>query len=99
MFSHIVVFWTDPKKPKAADELLAGAKKCLNGIPGVMQFHAGKMVTSPRPVVEQTYSVALNVTFANKKAQDDYQVHPKHLEFLEKFGRPLSTKTVIYDFE
>jgi len=24
MFSHIVVFWTDPANPNAADELIAG---------------------------------------------------------------------------
>jgi len=27
MFSHIVVFWTDPAQPNAADELIAGANK------------------------------------------------------------------------
>jgi hypothetical protein len=24
MFSHVVIFWTDPNNPKAADELIAG---------------------------------------------------------------------------
>jgi hypothetical protein len=43
MFSHIVVFWTDPAQPDAADKLIAGADKYLKPIPGVLQFHAGKM--------------------------------------------------------
>jgi len=99
MFSHIVIFWTDPNKPNAADELLAGAKKCLQGVPGVLQFHVGKMVGSHRPVVDQTYQVALNITFASKKAQDEYQDHPKHIEFVEKYFKPLCTRVVVYDFE
>jgi hypothetical protein len=33
MFSHIVVFWTDPVNPNAADEFLAGANKLLKKHP------------------------------------------------------------------
>ena len=100
MFSHIVVFWTDPVNPNAADELLAGANKLLKNIPGVLQFHAGKMMPSQRPVVEQSYQVALNLIFANKKAeQDDYQAHPQHAEFVEKYVKRLVKKVVVYDFE
>ena len=55
MFSHVVIFWTKPENPNAAAELLAGAEKYLRPIPGVLSFHVGKMVTSPRPVVEQSY--------------------------------------------
>lgn len=98
-FSHIVIFWTDPAQPSAADELIAGARKYLKDIPGVQHFHIGKMAQSHRPVVDQTYQVALNTTFADKQAQDDYQVHPQHLEFVEKVFKPLCTKVVIYDFE
>ena len=39
MFSHVVIFWTDPANPKAADELLAGMEKYLRPIPGVLHFH------------------------------------------------------------
>lgn len=99
MFSHIVIFWTDPAQPNAAEELIAGANKYLQSIPGVLQFHVGKMVPSHRPVVNQTYQVALNVTFVDKKAQDDYQVHPLHLEFVQKVFRGVCKKVVVYDFE
>jgi hypothetical protein len=99
MFSHVVIFWTDPVNPKAGDELLAGINQYLRPIPGVLQFHAGRMVPSHRPVVEQSYQVALNLVFANKKAQDDYQVHPLHVEFVEKVLKPLVKKVVVYDFE
>jgi hypothetical protein len=99
MFSHIVIFCTDPANPNAADELLAGANQLLKNIPGGMQFHVGKMTPSHRPAVEQSYQVALNLVFPNKKAQDDYQVHPQHVEFVEKYVKRLVKKVVIYDFE
>jgi stress responsive alpha/beta barrel protein len=99
MFSHIVVFWTDPANPNAADELITGANEYLKSLPNVLHFHAGKMVPSHRPVVDQTYQVALNLVFSNKQAQDDYQVHPRHIEFVEKVFKHVCKKAVIYDFE
>jgi hypothetical protein len=99
MFSHIVVFWTDPANPNATEEFLAGANKLLKNIPGVLQFHAGKMTPSHRPVVEQSYQVALNLIFPNKQAEEAYQAHPQHTEFVEKYVRRLVKKVVVYDFE
>ena len=99
MFSHVVIFWTDPNKANAAADLIAGAEKYLKPIPGVLNFHIGKMAPSHRPVVDQSYQVALNLVFPDKKAQDDYQVHPLHLEFVEKAFKPNCAKVVVYDFE
>jgi len=99
MFSHVVIFWTKPENPKSAAELLAGANKYLKPIPGVVAFHVGKMTPSHRPVVDQSYQVALNVIFTDKKAQDDYQVHPLHVEFIEKVFKPNCARVVVYDFE
>ena len=99
MFSHVVIFWTKPEIENSADILLAGVEKYLRPIPGVLFFHVGRMVTSPRPVVEQSYQVALNLVFDNKQGQDEYQVHPLHIEFVEKIFKPNCARAVIYDFE
>ncbi len=99
MFSHVVIFWTDPANPTAADALIAGAKKYLAPLPGIVHFHVGKMAPSHRPVVDQSYQVALNIVFDSKRAQDDYQVHPLHLEFVERVFKPVCKKVVVYDFE
>lgn len=98
MFSHVVIFWTAPANPKAPDELIAGAHRWLKPIPGALHFHIGKMAPSHRPVVDQTYQVALNITFQDKQAQDDYQVHPEHLQFVDQC-KHLWKKVVVYDFE
>ena len=99
MFSHVVIFWTDPANAGAVDELIEGAKKYLPSIPGVLHFHVGKMATSHRPVVDQSYQVALNIIFPDKQAQDDYQIHPLHIEFVEKVFKRVGKKVVVYDFE
>ena len=99
MFSHVVIFWTDPTKSTAADELISGAEKYLRPIPGLSSFHVGRMVKSERDVVDQSYQVALNLQFASKKLQDDYQLHPLHLEFVEKAFKPNCRRVVVYDFE
>ena len=99
MFSHIVIFWTDPAKPNAADEIIAGANQLLKTIPGLTHFHVGKMMGSQRPVVDQTYQVALSTAFVSQHAQDEYQVHPQHLEFVAQYVKPLVKKVVVYDFE
>jgi len=98
MFSHVVIFWTDPANPAAADELIAGMEQYLRPIPGVLQLHCGKMVPSHRDVVDQSYQVAVNLLFSDKDAQDAYQVHPLHVEFLEKVFRRVCVKAVVYDF-
>lgn len=98
MFSHVVIFWTDPANPQAADLLVAGCHEYLKNIPGLAHFHVGRMVGSPRPVVDQTYQVALNLLFPDKQAQDVYQVHPRHLEFVEK-NRGYWKRVVVYDFD
>lgn len=99
MFSHVVIFWTNPDKPNAADELIAGAEKYLRPIPGLSSFHIGRMVRSHRDVVDQSYQVALNLQFANKRLQDEYQIHPLHVEFVEKAFKPNCQRAVVYDFE
>jgi hypothetical protein len=99
MFSHVVIFWTNPANPNAAEDLIAGAKKFLAPIPGLVSFHVGKMVPSPRPVVDQSYQVALNTIFVSKQAQDDYQVHPLHKEFVDTVFKPNCQRVVVYDFE
>ena len=99
MLSHVVIFWANPNNPKATEALLAGAEKYLKPIPGLLSFHVGRMVPSHRPVVDGTYQVALNLIFTDQKSQDAYQLHPLHLEFVEKAFKANCAKCVVYDFE
>ena len=98
MLSHVVIFWTKPEIPNAADALLAGAEEYLRPIPLAKSFHVGRMVPSPRVVVDQSYQVALNLLFEDQAAEAAYQVHPLHLEFVEKVFKPNCLRATVYDF-
>lgn len=98
MLSHVVIFWTDENLPQAADDLVAGAQTYLKDIPGLLHFHVGKMVPSHRPVVNQTYQVALNIVFPDKPAEEAYQAHPRHIEFVEKVFKKCCKGVMVYDF-
>lgn len=99
MLSHVVIFWTNPGVPNATEGLIAGAEKYLRPIPLLKSFHVGRMVPSHREVVDQSYQVALNLQFEGKAQEEEYQVHPLHLDFVEKAFKPNCLKAVIYDFE
>ena len=98
MFSHIVIFWTKPEVENSEQLLIDGLNHYLPDIPGVVSMHVGKCAPSDRPVVDQSYQIALNITFKNKIVQDEYQVHPQHVEFVEKVFKEVCDKVVIYDF-
>lgn len=99
MFTHVVIFWTNPELPTAADELVAGAEQYLRAIPGITGFQIGRMVPSHRAVVDQTYQVGLCVSFPDKQTHDEYQVHPLHLEFVERVFKRVCRRVVVYDFQ
>ena len=98
MFSHIVIFWTKTDVDDAEKRLVDGLHQYLPGIPGVISMHVGRCAPSDRPVVDQTYQVALNITFKNKIVQDAYQAHPQHVEFIENVFKQVCDRVVIYDF-
>ena len=99
MFSQVVIFWTKPDQADAAEAMLAGAEKYLKPCPGVLHYHCGRMARSHRDVVDQSYQVALNLVFEDQAAQDAYQEHPLHVEFVEKVFKPNCERVVVYDFE
>lgn len=98
MFSHIVTFYTNPALPNAAEILIAGCNEYLKDLPGIQHYHTGKMVPSERPVVSQAYQVGLNLTFDSMASERAYQVHPRHLEFIEKVYKITCLKAEIFDF-
>jgi hypothetical protein len=99
MFSHVVIFWTHDNLASAAEELIAGANQYLRTVPGIVHFHVGTMSPSERTVVDKTYQVGLNVVFKDKAAQDAYQQHPQHLEFVDRVFKRLCKGVIVYDFQ
>lgn len=98
MITHVVIFWTDKPHGENCDRLLAGARDCLGPIPGMLEFRCGKPVPSPRGVVDDSFSVAISMTFADQAAADAYQHHPLHQTFIEQYVKPYVKRFVVYDW-
>jgi len=83
-FFHNVFFWLrDGAEAADARRLADGCKSHLTGIPGVLRLTVGFPAGTDRGVVDNSYSVALLVEFADAAAHDVYQDHADHLRFIE----------------
>jgi hypothetical protein len=54
-FSHIVIIWTDPAKPSAAADVLAGAEKYLEPVPPVRNAVNVERPINPRRMIKQRF--------------------------------------------
>lgn len=83
--AHIVYFTLKDASPAAQQALIDDCHKYLKGHPGEVYFSAGTLVPDlARPVNDRAFHVSLHVVFDSRKAQDDYQVATRHIEFIEK---------------
>lgn len=93
-FVHMVFFWLKPETDVKA--FMAGTESFLKQVEVVNQYHLGVPAMTPREVVDNTYTVALVVTFDSKEAQDIYQDHPVHVQYVEA-NKDKWTRVQIYD--
>jgi len=98
MLTHIVLFWlNETAPPTERDAILADSQELLKKIPLVRHIFQGKPANTPRPVVDNSYDVALCVILDDLAAHDAYQDHPLHQQFLAKH-RQHWKKVLVYDF-
>jgi hypothetical protein len=98
VFVHHVYFWLKaPGDAKAREALLAGLRK-LAACKDILWSHIGPPAPSERDVVEDGYSVSWLAFFADKAAEDRYQVDPIHLQFVEQCAA-LWDRVIVYDTE
>ena len=82
---HNVYFTLNESTPENRRRLLDACHRYLTDHPGTVYFSCG--VRTPdlqRPVNDQTYDVGLHVVFDSRAAHDAYQVHPRHIQFIEE---------------
>ncbi|MEO8560527.1 MAG: Dabb family protein [bacterium] len=96
MFVHSVYFWLRDDLSPAAQSTFMDGIRSLCTIDGVQQGFIGVPAATNRAVIDQSYSYAVVLSFADAEAQDAYQVHPVHDAFRENCGGSWS-KIVIYD--
>ncbi len=98
VLTHAVFFWTDKPHGEARDKLLAAARELLTRIPGPVEFRSGLALPSSRGVVDDSFAVALALTFPDRDTMMAFRQHPLHTKFVEEYVLKLSTRRVAYEF-
>ena len=95
---HVVMFWQ--KKPGNLQDRqkITDAMDRLRVIEGITFLDYGTAVPSDRPVVDDSFDVALLVRFKNVDALHDYESDPRHTKEVKEVLLPLTKKIQVYDF-
>ena len=95
---HVVVCWLKEPGNEIARAQLIGTSLGFKDLPGVVDVHAGGPLPSDRPVVDDSFDVAITMTFRDEAALRAYENHPAHKKAVEAVIKPLVARFVIYDF-
>jgi hypothetical protein len=99
MLVHTVYFWLRPDLTAAQRADFRRGVESLGGIKAVDKIFVGTPAkTEKRPIIDDSYSVALTVLCQDIAAHDAYQVDPIHLAFINTF-KTFWTRVQIYDAE
>ena len=95
---HVVLFWQ--KRPGNTEDRkkITDAMDRLRVIEGITILDYGTAVPSKRPIVDDSFDVALLVRFKNKEALHAYEVDPRHKREVNEVLLPLTQKVLVYDF-
>lgn len=95
---HVVLFWQ--KKPGDAGDRqkLIDAIERLRVIEGILWLDYGTAVPSERPVVDDSFDVALSIRFKDVKALQSYEADPRHMKEVNEVLLPLTKQVKVYDF-
>lgn len=98
-FIHLVFFWlNNPEDASDRQEFENAMHKFLNTSQFAQNKHFGQPAATNRPVIDNSYTYCLKVTFNNMEEHDKYQIEPAHKLFIEE-GSKLWERVLIYDSE
>ena len=96
--THVVVCWLkDPGNADARDRIIE-ASRSFSAIPGVLSVSAGPVLPSERTIVDDSFDVAIVLSFEDSQALARYLEHPRHEKALREVLQPLVRKVIVYDF-
>lgn len=96
--SHVVVVWLKEPGNTQMREQFIKASRALETMPGVVSRHVSAVISSERSKVDDTFDVAVTVTFENAAALKKYMQNHKHKDMLNKQLKPLVNRIVVYNF-
>lgn len=85
MLGHMVYFTLHDNSEAKQQELIASSHKHLSGHPGTVLYAIGTRAEQyQREVNDQSFDIAIQLVFESQAAHDEYQVHPRHKQFIEE---------------
>lgn len=96
--THVVIMYLYDRGDLGARKEVINAAEKLREIGAVRTIWAGRMLTSNRPVVDQSYDIAYVVTFDNEDDLRKYENDPIHVQTKQRVLDRYVNKFVVYDF-
>ncbi len=96
---HIVLVWLKEPGNLEHRQQIVDATREFETIPGVIDVSVGQVVTSDRPIVDDSFDVGLYLTFSSIDAMNTYLADERHQQALREIFRPLSERYIVYDFQ
>ncbi|MVZ60739.1 Dabb family protein [Sphingobacterium humi] len=85
---HSVYFWLKEGITAEEEQEFLQFFEILKKVPGIKDLQVGKpSPTTPRPVVDNSFSYFLMVTFNSMDDINTYEKHPEHLAASEAFSK------------
>ena len=97
--SHVVLCWLkEPGNTEHRDQII-NISRTFKKIPGVLEVRAGEVISSDRPIVDDSFDVGILVIVPDAKRLQEYLDHPIHQEAKRDILLPLVEKVLVYDFK
>jgi hypothetical protein len=97
--SHVVLCWLkEPGNTEHRDQII-NISRTFKKIPGVLEVRAGEVISSDRPIVDDSFDVGILVIVPDAKRLQEYLDHPIHQDAKRDILLPLVEKVLVYDFK
>lgn len=95
--SHVVVFWLKNPQSTADRAALSQASKSFRSLPGVVRVEVGRPLPVRRPRIEQSFDLAVILTFRDRAALTRFASDPRHTAAVRSVLKPLVKRYIVFD--
>ena len=94
---HVAIFWLKDHGNAEQIARISRISKSFSSIPGVLNVFVGTSLPSDRPIVDDSYDVAVIITFADTRAYHDFVNHPRHSQAVKDVVDTVVGKMRVYN--
>ena len=96
--NHIVLLWLKDDVSTSLREDIFKKTTALSEIPGVANLRIGKVISSDRKIVDDSFDFGISMNFRSVDEMNTYLQHPQHVGFVNQYIKPNIKKIKVYDF-